>query len=130
MMAIRNRVRGREGLVLAGDLVCFIAYALLGLRSHEDGITLGGVIRAAVPFQIGWLFVNLFLAKPGVGADARQVARLWVPAWALGLVLRTLLFDRTFAVTFAIVALLVNGVLLMIWRSFWALVVLPAGEER
>jgi hypothetical protein len=128
MTALRNRARGREGLLLAGDLACFVAFALLGLRSHEDGITLGSVVRAAVPFQAGWLAVNLLLARPGATSDARQVARLWVPGWAIGLVLRTLLFDRSFAMTFAIVALLVNGVLLMVWRSFWGLVVV--GERN
>jgi len=130
MIGLPNNLRGREGLLLAGDLVCFFMFAVLGLRSHEDGVTLGGVLRAAAPFQAGWLFVNLLLAKPGAGSDARQAVRTWVPAWAIGLVLRTLLFDRTFAVTFAIVALLVNGVLLMVWRSFWKLVVLPAREEN
>ena len=120
MLDVRNRLRGREGLLLAGDLVCFLLFAVLGLRSHEDGITAGGILRAAVRFQTGWLFVSLALGKPGTTSDSRQVTRLWVPAWAIGLLLRTLLFDRSFAVTFAIVSLLVNGVLLMLWRSVLA----------
>ena len=121
MIDVKNRLRGREGLLLAGDLLCFLLFAILGLRSHEDGITLGGIARAALPFQFGWLLVSLLLGRSGAAAtDSRQVARLWVPAWALGLVIRTLLFDRTFEVTFAIVSLLVNGVLLMLWRSVLA----------
>ena len=130
MASLRTDLRGRTGWILLGDLACFLAFALLGLRSHEDGITAGGVARAAVPFQIGWLAVNLLFAKPRAASDARQVARLWVPAWAIGLVTRILLFDRGFAVTFAIVSLLVNGVLLMLWRSVLAPLVLRGKRNR
>jgi hypothetical protein len=121
MIDVKSRLQGREGLLLIGDLICFCIFAVLGLRSHEEGITLGGFFRAALPFQVGWLFISLMLGKPGRAAiDAREAARLWVPAWALGLIIRTIFFDRSFAVTFAIVSLLFNGVLLMIWRSVLA----------
>ena len=131
MIGVRDRLRGREGLLLAGDMACFLVFALLGLRSHEDGITVAGVLRAAVPFQAGWLLVTLLSGKPNAPAtDSRRVTRLWVPAWAIGLILRTLLFDRSFAVTFAIVALLVNGVLLMVWRGVLAPLVLRTGKGR
>ena len=121
MIDVRSRLRGRGGLLLAGDLLCILLFALLGLRSHEDGITFAGVVRAALPFQVGWLLASLLLGKSGAAAtDSRHVAGLWVPAWALGLVIRTLFFDRTLEVTFAIVSLLVIGILLMLWRSVLA----------
>lgn len=124
MIGVKERLRGREGLLLAGDLACFLLFAVLGLRSHEDGITVAGVLRAALPFQAGWVLVTLLGKQSASATDSRRVTRLWVPAWAIGLILRTLLFDRSFAVTFAIVALLVNGVLLMAWRSVLAPLVL------
>jgi hypothetical protein len=124
MIGVKERLRGREGLLLAGDLACFLLFAVLGLRSHEDGITVAGVLRAALPFQAGWVLVTLLGKQSASATDSRRVTRLWVPAWAIGLILRTLLFDRSFAVTFAIVALLVNGVLLMVWRSVLAPLVL------
>jgi len=128
MIDVRNRLRGREGLLLAGDLLCFLIFAVVGLRSHEEGVTLGGILRAATPFQVGWLFVSLVLRRQGDEvSDARQVSRLWVPAWAIGLVLRTLFFDRSFAPAFAVVSLLFNGVLLMLWRSWLAPLVLRKG---
>jgi hypothetical protein len=125
MIDVKSRLRGREGLLLAGDLVCFLIFAVLGLRSHEEGVTLGGIVRAATPFQVGWLFASLALRRQGDEvSEARQVSRLWVPAWAIGLVLRTVFFDRSFAPTFAVVSLLFNGVLLMVWRSWLAPLVL------
>ncbi len=108
----------RRALLLAGDLVCFVLFALLGLRSHEDGITLGGLLRAGVPFQAGWLiagFVPIFHERRS--AHRRTgVLRRWAPAWVIGLGLRTLLFDRSFEASFAVVALIANGVLLLLWR--------------
>ena len=129
MIRVRNHLHGREGLLLLGDLLCFVIFAVLGLRSHEEGITFGSFVRAAVPFQAGWVFASFALGKSGVAAtDARQVARLWVPAWAIGLVLRVAFFDHSFAPAFAVVSLLFNGVLLMVWRSVLAPLFLRSGR--
>jgi hypothetical protein len=103
-------------------MLCFLVFALLGLRSHEDGITLSGVLRAAMPFQAGWLLAGLLppLRESRASHRATGVLRRWLPAWAMGLALRTLLFDRSFAPTFAIVSLIVNLLLLIGWRSWLA----------
>lgn len=128
MISVRNRLTLREAVLLIGDVLCFFAFAVLGLRSHEDGITLNGVLRAATPFQAGWLLMSFVLGTYRVGAgDSRRVVRTWVPAWALGLVLRTVFFDRSFEATFAVVSLLVNGVLLLLWRGLLAPLVLRRG---
>jgi hypothetical protein len=113
-------------LLLAGDLVCFLIFAVLGLRSHEDGITADGILRAAVPFQVSWAVVSTLLrGQPGVGeiAKPRNVIRVWIPALVIGLVIRSLVFGRDFAPTFAVVAFLVNGLLLVLWRCVLAPVV-------
>ena len=74
--------RHRGGLLLAGDLVCFFLFALLGLRSHEDGITVGGMLRAAVPFQAGWLIAGLvpFFHESRSRHRRTGVIRRWLPA--------------------------------------------------
>ncbi|MPZ49496.1 MAG: DUF3054 family protein [Dehalococcoidia bacterium] len=111
------------GLVLAGDLLCFLIFALLGLRSHEDGITASGLLRAAVPFQAGWLVFSVIFGLPGkrpkMDAPGR-VLMAWVPAWLLGLALRSLVFGRAFSPTFAGISFLVNAILLLIWRTLLA----------
>jgi hypothetical protein len=120
-----------DWFVLIGDLVCFLVFAVLGLRSHEDGITAGGILRAAVPFQTGWLVVSLLMRRrsPVSSSDAQTVVQTWVPAWAIGLVLRTAIFDRSFAPTFAVVSLLVNAVLLLLWRAVFAPLLLRRSRE-
>jgi len=114
--------KNRSAVLLAGDLICFLVFALLGLRSHEDGITLGGVVRAATPFQAGWLIAGLVpMFHEGRSAHRRTgVLRRWAPAWLIGLGLRTLLFDRSFEASFAVVAFIANGALLSLWRSVLA----------
>lgn len=114
--------RHRGAVLLVGDLVCFLVFALLGLRSHEDGITLGGVLRAATPFQAGWLIAGLVPTFHERRSAHRRtgVLRRWAPAWVVGLGLRTLLFDRSFEVSFAIVSFIANGLILLLWRSVLA----------
>ena len=92
MQRAGTRPSGREAVLLAGDIACFLVFAVVGLRSHEDGITVEGIVRAAAPFQAGWLLVMVLMRRRAAATNSRQVGRLWVPAWALGLVLRTLLF--------------------------------------
>jgi hypothetical protein len=45
---------------------------------------------------------------------------VWIPSLVLGLAIRSLVFGRAFAPTFAIVAFLVNGALLVLWRCVLA----------
>ena len=119
----RKSLTPRDLLLYAGDFVCFLVFAVLGLRSHEDGITADGILRAAVPFQASWLAMTLVLrGQPGIGeiTRSRNVIRVWIPALVLGLAIRSLVFGRAFAPTFAIVAFLVNGALLVLWRCVLA----------
>lgn len=111
---------------MVGDLLCMLIFAVLGLRSHEDGITFGGILRAATPFQAGWLIVigAIGVQRRPEPSDSRGLIRAWIPAWALGLVIRAVLFDGSLEVTFAIVSLLVIGVLLMLWRGVLAPILL------
>jgi hypothetical protein len=120
---VRKGLTPRDFALYAGDLVCFLIFAVLGLRSHEDGITADGILRAAVPFQVSWVLVSLLLrGQPGIGeiTRSRNVIRVWIPSLVLGLAIRSLVFGRAFAPTFAIVAFLVNGALLVLWRCVLA----------
>jgi hypothetical protein len=119
MLEVKNQ---RGVILLAGDLLCFLIFAALGLRSHEDGITLGGVLRAATPFQGGWLLAGLVpVFSESRSAHRRtRVLRRWTLAWVIGLALRTLLFDRSFEASFAVVSFIANLALLLLWRSVLA----------
>ena len=120
---VRKGLTPRDLWLYAGDLACFLLFAVMGLRSHEDGITADGILRAAVPFQASWVVISLLLrGQPGVGdiTKPRNVIRVWIPSLVFGLAIRSLVFGRAFAPTFAVVAFLVNGLLLVLWRCVLA----------
>ena len=97
---LRKGLTPRDVVLYAGDFICFLIFAVLGLRSHEDGITADGILRAAVPFQVSWLAMTLMLrGQPGIGdiTRSRNVIRVWIPALVLGLAIRSLVFGRAFA---------------------------------
>jgi undecaprenyl pyrophosphate phosphatase UppP len=123
-------------LLLAGDALVFILFALLGMRMHE-GLSAGWVIwRTSVPLMAGWFAVGLLMGA--FRDDAFRPLHLvwlktllfWLPAGVVGLLLRTTFFDRDLVLSFSIVALIVGGLLLAAWRTLFSLLVrrsVPAG---
>ena len=110
-----------NGILILGDLICFLIFATIGLRSHEEGITASGILRAAVPFQAAWLvfsFITGLHKKRDAGAKAIGISL--VPTVVIGVMARSLFFGRPFAPTFGIVALIFNFVVLMVWRRLLA----------
>ena len=42
-------------LLIAGDGVAFLTFALVGLSGHERQVSLAGIMRAGLPFLLAWL---------------------------------------------------------------------------
>lgn len=118
----------RYGVLAAGDLAVFLAFPALGVRSHDEPLLLLATLRNTVPFALAWLFggplLGAFRQKVLASPKAAALAVLfaWPPAGLVGLVVRMLWFERPWAWSFAIVALLVQGVLLLVWRTAFAAV--------
>ena len=121
---------GPLGGLVVGDFVSFVAFAAIGLQSHQHHAQLGEVLVTAVPFALGW-----YLVSPFAGAFRRRlfarpmhmVARTaiaWICAWPVALLFRwALASDHFMNLSFALVILLVNLVLLCGWRLVLAAVV-------
>jgi Protein of unknown function (DUF3054) len=108
--------------LVIGDLVCFLIFALVGLRSHDEGYTLANLVRVFVPFGAGWLIAGAALTFNGWPdtprtTDPRRVLAEWLPAWLIGLVLRAVVFGHGFVFAFAVVSLAFNAALLVLWRA-------------
>lgn len=109
-------------LALTGDLAIFVAFPFLGAADHENAVTFESFVRTVVPFAVAWLGVGI--ATPAFRvATIRSVTRTyrWVPpAWlaagVLAIALRVVVFDRAFSLSFAIVAIAVMGLLVVLWR--------------
>jgi hypothetical protein len=118
-------------LLVAGDLLCFLIFVALGRGSHGEAsgfAAIPQVIVTALPFIAGW-----FLVSPFVGAFRHKIiaqprsmvirtAVAWLLAWPVALLLRGIFVDHGVPpLSFAIVVLLFNMLLLLIWRWPFAL---------
>jgi hypothetical protein len=107
--------------IVFGDLLALIAFAILGLASHEHGVTLAALARTFIPFAICWLAVAgaLGLLRPD-GEGKPPLGLLFVAAYLIAgvaaLVGRSAIFDRTLVSAFFVIALVGNGLFLFAWR--------------
>lgn len=114
----------RTAILVIGDILVFLIFAAIGRRSHSEAGNFFGVAITALPFAVAW-----FLVSPFVGAFKRNVVRTpgkmslttllaWLAAWPLALLLRGLFVDKGVPpLSFAIVTLITNTVLLQAWRT-------------
>lgn len=110
-------------LLLVGDVAAFCLFALVGLRSHDEDPLTAAFARTVLPFLGAWLLVAVpaGLLNRSVNRDpaaaVKRVLLAWAPAWALGLALRSLIWDREVFTAFAIVSFLGMGLVLAAWRA-------------
>ena len=105
------------------DLVLIVAFAAIGMSSHEESVSVATLATVAWPFlagaAIGWL-VSLAWKNPA--APLRTGVPVWILAAGGGMALRVLT-GGGFAVPFLVVTLIVLAVFLIGWREIAALVV-------
>lgn len=113
-------------ILVIGDLLAFLFFGALGRESHGLEVNLGTAIGAAYPFALAWLVVGLFLGtlRPERAArplDAVKWAWItWVAAWPVGHFLRSMILQRPVMVSFALVTLGTNLLILSLWRAVYA----------
>ena len=116
---------GRVALLAVGDLVVFLVFVVLGLSNHKEAVTAGNIARTAAPFVIAWAVIGpIFGAYGRRGSASSTQPRVllarsipaWVVAWAVGLLLRVVVFRDTLAPAFAAIALVFNAIFLLGWR--------------
>ncbi|MCS6888660.1 MAG: DUF3054 domain-containing protein [Chloroflexus sp.] len=114
-------------ILIGGDAVVFLAFALLGRSSHGlvDENPLLASVRVALPFFIGWLLIapwfGLFRWQPPVRMAGLTLGA-WLIALPVGLGLRWWQLGRSSPLSFALVTFLTVAALLLIWRgaySWW-----------
>jgi hypothetical protein len=101
---------------LGVDLVFVLVFALIGRFSHDEGITVVGVLSVAWPFAaallVGWAVARRRgdwpVRVPGSGT-------VWLVTAVLGLLLRVAT-GGGFAWSFGVVTVVVLGVFLVGWR--------------
>ena len=109
-------------VVVAGDIAVFLAFVIFGKAEHE--ITLGqALFRTALPFGFVWV-----VGSPWLGAYkaftlydlsemAWKIPLVWLLCGLVALVGRALLTNQPLILTFVVVSIAVQGVLLIGWRG-------------
>ena len=118
-------------LLVIGDLLCFLIFVAFGRSSHGEASGFAAILQiiiTALPFIAGWFLVSPFvgvfrhkiLAQPR--SMALRTALAWLLAWPVAMLLRGIFVDHGVPpLSFAIVVLLFNMLLLLIWRLPFAL---------
>lgn len=113
-------------VLIGGDAVVITLFVLLGLSSHE-GIELSGWARNAVPLTISWIVVGSALGvfrrevASSLTTVLQRVAIGWPIAAVIGLVTRYLVVGHGLEISFVIVTILTNLVMLLAWRTGYVL---------
>ena len=117
---------GRVAVLIAGDILAFLLFALAGHGQHHETITLGRIVATAAPFVVAWLVCAPWLGAFGrLGSAAttrprhllKRTAVAWIVAWPLALILRAFWMRAGIPPVFDLIALVANAVLLLGWRG-------------
>lgn len=135
--AVRRGFSWRLPLLIAGDALCFVLFAAMGLRSHQEGQGPADVLVTAYPFALAWFLVAPFLGAYRRRASGRGPARAlasaemaWLGAYPAALLARWALGpDHKIPFSFAVVILLANAILLGAWRTLFAFIAGRSGRQ-
>lgn len=136
-MSVTSPFRGRVdpdpsmAVLAVGDLLAVLAFVVVGLYTHgTDPVARPGhVLGVLLPFLIGLAVVTIgggLYTRDAIRSLKRAVS-LIVPAWIVAVVIAQLfrateLFPGNAALTFAVVSVVVGGVLLLVWRAVASIV--------
>ena len=128
----------RITLLVIGDALVFLIFATIGRRSHGEAAGLDAVlqtVQTAAPFAIAWFIVSPFLGayRRELESQPRTMALrtllAWVAAWPLSMILRGVFVDHAVPPwTFALITLVTNTILLLLWR--WPLALFNNWRKR
>jgi hypothetical protein len=120
-------------ILVVGDIIIFLVFAAIGRRSHEQASNVLGTAVTALPFAVGWFLISplmgayrrVLMANPGKMALRTFLA--WLAAWPVAMALRVIFVDHgnialKSLVSFSIVTLITNSILLQLWRVPFAFV--------
>jgi len=131
--SLRWRVDAEPSMaaLAVGDLIAVLVFVVVGEITHDIdpiaqparvlGTLLPFLIGLAVVAALGGLYTRDAIRSPKRAASL--IAPAWIGAVLIAQVLRaTALFPGDAAVTFALVAMAIGGLLLVLWRVVAALV--------
>jgi hypothetical protein len=114
-------VSRRPWLAFVLDAALIVLFAALGRRTHDEGSAIGGTLRVAAPFLLGWAAGAAVARLDREPLSPRRAVLAWAVALPLGFALRAV-DGRGLALGFVVVALVFTAATLIGWRALVALV--------
>ena len=123
-----KRWDNRIAVVVLGDMVVFLAFVILGKAEH--GVSLSDALfRTALPFAVVW-----FVGSPWFGSyrgstlyshrtTMWKIPLVWLGCGVVAIFGRAFLISQAPMLVFVLIALLVQGIFLLVWRSVFLIVV-------
>lgn len=118
-----ERIKSATTLLIAGDILIFLLFSLLGRIDHDMVINTSAVLKTAAPFIITWLTIGTLLGAFKPKATERFIPALlwvtitWLVAGTAGVVLRSLLLGTPVNLLFLGITLAANLLPFWIWRA-------------
>jgi peptidoglycan biosynthesis protein MviN/MurJ (putative lipid II flippase) len=118
-MAATSDTRRASRILAWGDAICILLFAILGLLTHGEPVSLVGIIRNALPILLVWWLVAPFLrtyTRPGW----QNLLYTWAVAVSAGVWLRFMVLQKPFDLGYLVfwaVTLGTTLVLLLAWRG-------------
>jgi hypothetical protein len=110
-------------LAIFGDIAILLLFAAIGRSSHHESGGVPATIGVAAPFLAGW-FLAAARTRPYAPAALRTsrtavlvTLRTWLGGGIIGLIIRSIVEWHVTPLTFVIIALVFNGVLLCAWHA-------------
>lgn len=119
--------------LVVGDILCFLIFVSLGSNTHGEGVNVLHSLWLSLPFLAAWFVVSPFIGAYKADISTRPAKMLrrtllaWVIAWPVAMALRWFMVERLAPVplesfvSFSIVVLLANLIILVVWRWPFAL---------
>ena len=114
-------------VVLLGDLAVFLVFVALGKTEHGI-IQVRAILRTALPFAVVWCTISPWLGAYkastlyGLKTTAWKILLIWILCGFIAVLVRSLVTDRPLTLAFALIAIAVQGALIVIWRSVFMIV--------
>jgi len=111
-----------------GDTLVFLIFATIGIRSHDEALSVPKVLITAAPFIVAWFLISPFIGAFRRGLElqpGKMVLRTllaWLASWPVALLFRGLIEWKFPPLSFALVTLITNTLFFLIWRWPFALV--------
>ncbi|GIW27904.1 MAG: hypothetical protein KatS3mg070_1267 [Meiothermus sp.] len=102
-----------------GDALCIVLFAVIGLQTHGEPLSLAGIVRNALPILLVWWLVSPFL-RTYTRPSWQNLLYTWAIAVSAGVWLRFMALQKPFDLgylIFWVVALGATLVLLLAWRG-------------